>query len=453
MKMTSIQTTHRRQKMTTMAYRFRHPLNPPQTGTIAFLLIVQALHLLMGNRSSAPASLNTPLLPLPHEAMVSSSSSPSAATLEWPEEVAERVRLLVPHEYDPYQRDGPKMCMIRFHKEHKKFTIVAEETEETLDIIDPDDAIGVSIEIEMLDAASILVEPREEYVSPSPEQEGNNRASNEPASDTPVDTQGTAVLTIFAYPKRDACNKSTLGSCGWKNKPNPITEFSIEPEETTATAKPKNLGNRQQHHRRFTVAPTEDFADLSRLVSAMRNIIHGNKNVLEERRLLVIINPVSGRGNAQEVYQKIVMPIFEEASVPFDSLVTSYSRHAEERMRQLPKNGDIRDLSEYSGIVAIGGDGLVHEIMQGIHNRQDAKEIFKNVKLGMIGAGTSNGLSASLAHASEVSETRSGWATTKGIFLIALVFAPFTYSGKILSNRQRLHDCQGEDCLDGSFSV
>ncbi|KAL3925584.1 MAG: hypothetical protein SGILL_000307 [Bacillariaceae sp.] len=349
-------------------------------------------------------------------------TTPTAAMLHWPQEVEDKVKFLVPPDYDPYQnhRGGgdPKLCVVRFDKHHKKFTIVAAETNEILDIIDPDDVIGVNVEIEMIGVASILAQQRQHDDNVSPSTGG--RASNEPASDTPVDTQGNASMSIFAYPKRDTTKESILGSCGWKSKSQPITEFSedLEPEfEAPApTEKPKHLGHRSQHHRRLTLAPTEDFADLSRLVKAMRGIIHAHsENPHQERRLLVIVNPVSGRGKAREVYEKIAMPMFEEASIAFDALVTTHARHAEERMYQVPaNNGDIRDLSEYTGVVAIGGDGVVHEIMQGIHSRTDAKEIFQNVKLGMIGAGTSNGLSASLAHASE-----EKFSLTDNAFMVA----------------------------------
>ena len=70
--------------------------------------------------------------------------------------------------------------------------------------------------------------------------------------------------------------------------------------------------------------------------------------------------------------------------------------------QQTESSGELKDLTEYTGIVSIGGDGVVHEIMQGIHSRPDGRDLLKRLKFGTIGAGSSNGLSASLAHASEV---------------------------------------------------
>ena len=53
-------------------------------------------------------------------------------------------------------------------------------------------------------------------------------------------------------------------------------------------------------------------------------------------------------------------------------------------------------------VVAIGGDGTVYEIFQGLQDRPDCDEILSGLKIGHIAGGTSNGLSATLAHANQV---------------------------------------------------
>jgi sphingosine kinase len=306
----------------------------------------------------------------------------------WPKEEAERAKLFVPQVYDPYQnQESPGKCFFQFDKERTLFTIVSETTGSILDIIDPDDVIGVDLEISMLgeDSFPKASTREEQYV-------------NEPISDIPVNTQGAAVLTVFVYPKRDPSKESILSSCGFLTKSKPVTDF---PSNDSGSKKP--MGPRYPNHRKFMVAPSEDFADLSITVQAIRRIARPSSFTSPNERVLVIVNPMSGLKAAVEIYQKNVLPVFEQASLSHDFLITTHARHAEERMKQQPADGDIMDLSEYSGVIGIGGDGIIYEIMQGIHARSDRDEILKKVKLGMIGAGTSNGLSASLAHASEVS--------------------------------------------------
>ncbi|KAG7361426.1 ATP-NAD kinase-like domain containing protein [Nitzschia inconspicua] len=361
----------------------------------------------MGNESSKASNLNAPLLSLQSDICNNNMdrSSPTSA-LEWPEDVAKRVKLIVPPEYDPYQDpENPSYCYIRFDREKKKFMVASDvdatTTQTILDIVDPEDIINIKVEIELLTGAPTS-RGQEEHIVRNDGEEGElHRATNEPPVDTPSDTYGCAILSIFAYPKRNLSEESILNSCGMKRKPEPFREISegTTPEETV---KPQLLGHRHKHHRYFRVAPSEDMTDLSTLVQAMRRIISPvDCTSLDERRLLIIINPVSGKKTAVDVYEKTVAPMLEEASVSYDFFITSYARHAEERMRQQPTNGELRDISDYSGIVSIGGDGVVHEILQGIHRRPDAKEILKNLKIGMVGAGTSNGLSATLAHASD----------------------------------------------------
>jgi sphingosine kinase len=371
------------------------------------------------------AHLGTPLLAAPIETMrptlsLVATNCENNVITEWPTEEAKRAKLLIPQEYDPYQnQESPGRCFFRYDKDRELFLIVAESTGRTLDIIDPDDVVGVNVEIAMFGGhvgggtSSAAID---ESVVLGDDQGTGGVASptmNEPTSTVPTDTQGSAVLTVYAYPKRDPSKESIFHSCGLHRKPKPVTELpagtaAAAAEEGSSARVPNNKKSwhRQAHHRQFTVAPAEDFADLTTMVQAIRSIIKPASSMStttpREDRLLVIINPVSGRKKALEIYEKTVVPIFDQASVSYDYMVTSHARHAEERMKEQPASSDLKDLSEYTGIVSIGGDGVVHEIMQGIHSRPDSRKLLKTLKLGMIGAGSSNGLSASLAHASEV---------------------------------------------------
>jgi len=53
-------------------------------------------------------------------------------------------------------------------------------------------------------------------------------------------------------------------------------------------------------------------------------------------------------------------------------------------------------VNEFDGIVTISGDGLIHEVVNGIMMRKDRMEFLKNVTIGTIPGGTANGLAKSI---------------------------------------------------------
>merc|ERR1712224_985153 len=109
-------------------------------------------------------------------------------------------------------------------------------------------------------------------------------------------------------------------------------------------------------------------------------------------------NPCSGKKRGVIEYEKVLRPMLEQAGICHDCLITTHPNHARERMQ----SQDFKDISEYTSIVLVGGDGIIHEVMQGIHQRADREKILNKIKFGVIGAGTCNGFSASLAYASKV---------------------------------------------------
>jgi len=93
--------------------------------------------------------------------------------------------------------------------------------------------------------------------------------------------------------------------------------------------------------------------------------------------------------------------MLDECGIEHDLFLTDYAGHAYERMQFIPsKEGDIL---EYDGIVSMGGDGNLHEILQGIKAREDAEDVLKNVPFGVIGCGSCNGFAKTLLFPSKVS--------------------------------------------------
>ena len=59
------------------------------------------------------------------------------------------------------------------------------------------------------------------------------------------------------------------------------------------------------------------------------------------------------------------------------------------------------NVDRYNGIIVVGGDGVIHEALQGIRKRPDAEAVLQKLKLGVVGGGSSNGLAKSILHESK----------------------------------------------------
>lgn len=106
-------------------------------------------------------------------------------------------------------------------------------------------------------------------------------------------------------------------------------------------------------------------------------------------RLFVILNPLGGERRALQVYHQIVQPMLSAAGIALELAKTEYSLHAKLLANEL-------NLSQYQGLVVIGGDGLVHEVVNGLMFRKDWRVISQELPIGLIPAGTSNAVARSL---------------------------------------------------------
>ncbi len=102
------------------------------------------------------------------------------------------------------------------------------------------------------------------------------------------------------------------------------------------------------------------------------------------RRLLVVVNPRGGTRRGLAVLE-LVQPTFAAAGIELDVRVTQRPGYAREMARTL-------DLTNVDGLCAIGGDGTVHEVADGLMQRGEPI----SVPLGIIPAGTGNTLAQHL---------------------------------------------------------
>eukprot|EP01137_Pigoraptor_chileana_P016178 Opistho-2@72793 len=96
------------------------------------------------------------------------------------------------------------------------------------------------------------------------------------------------------------------------------------------------------------------------------------------KRLFVTVNPFGGSNRGLHILKKI-RPIFEEAGVAVDVTETQYAGH----------NFDLAktcDIDKYDAFCVLGGDGSIHEVINGMMNREDGRRI----PIGLVPAGTGN---------------------------------------------------------------
>ena len=78
---------------------------------------------------------------------------------------------------------------------------------------------------------------------------------------------------------------------------------------------------------------------------------------------LTVVNPRGGRRRGHEVLEAVT-PVFDAAGAKLDVRVTTHAGHARELAQST-------DLQSYAGLVVLGGDGTIHEVVNGLLRRAD----------------------------------------------------------------------------------
>jgi YegS/Rv2252/BmrU family lipid kinase len=96
------------------------------------------------------------------------------------------------------------------------------------------------------------------------------------------------------------------------------------------------------------------------------------------KNYFVIVNPMSGFKKGLDILEK-VRPVFIEQGASMEVIETQYAGHAQQILLQLP-------FQNYTAVCIIGGDGTMHEVINGMLKRADKQQI----PLGLIPGGTGN---------------------------------------------------------------
>jgi len=107
------------------------------------------------------------------------------------------------------------------------------------------------------------------------------------------------------------------------------------------------------------------------------------------KRAWVLVNPHAGPGGADKIWEKQVRPIFEAARMPLTVIRTTYSGEAVGLARDL-------NVDDFDIAVPCSGDGLPHEVFNGLGQRSDARRALSKLAVCHVPCGSGNAMSCNL---------------------------------------------------------
>ncbi|KAF4533092.1 hypothetical protein B566_EDAN003812 [Ephemera danica] len=153
---------------------------------------------------------------------------------------------------------------------------------------------------------------------------------------------------------------------------------------------------RQWRHRKVIMSHPNP-QQISLWVSTLRNIISGFMQ--RPRHLLIFVNPVGGKRQGEAILKKKFLPLLELMGVMSDVVVTQGPYHAHELLQS-------KSLDKYDGVVCVGGDGTLAEVLGGLLIRTarnmgvnldaGAAPCSPTLRLAVIPAGSTDAVACSL---------------------------------------------------------
>ncbi|KAI9829702.1 MAG: sphinganine kinase lcb4 [Phylliscum demangeonii] len=104
-----------------------------------------------------------------------------------------------------------------------------------------------------------------------------------------------------------------------------------------------------------------------------------------QKRFKVLVNPAGGKGQALKWYRQDVEPIFAAARCRIDVEQTTHQGHAIELAQTL-------DLDAYDVVACCSGDGLPHEVFNGLGRRKDAIRALRKIAVVQLPCGSGNAM-------------------------------------------------------------
>ncbi|KAL5115212.1 sphinganine kinase lcb4 [Pleosporales sp. CAS-2024a] len=104
------------------------------------------------------------------------------------------------------------------------------------------------------------------------------------------------------------------------------------------------------------------------------------------KRIKVLVNPFGGQGSALKTYHKLIAPILAAARCALDMQLTDHSGHGVEIARNM-------DIEAYDVVACCSGDGIPHEVWNGLGQRPDAARALHKIAVVQLPCGSGNAAS------------------------------------------------------------
>lgn len=112
------------------------------------------------------------------------------------------------------------------------------------------------------------------------------------------------------------------------------------------------------------------------------------KNTKRNKSLLVLINPNGGKGKANKLFLSKAKPLLVASGCSVEITETSYHRHAIDIAREI-------EIEKYDVIACASGDGIPHEVINGLFQRSDRAKAFQKLAITQLPCGSGNAMSIS----------------------------------------------------------
>lgn len=204
--------------------------------------------------------------------------------------------------------------------------------------------------------------------------------------------EGSRLITLHAYPRQSSC----LAPCARRRRAS--TKLALlAPTPAEAWMWAAAFADRRCHMNMHAsaapqhLAPTPgEVATAGRPVSPLRlpaaaSVAFPPLRLRPSPVVAVIINPKSGRGRALRIFATVVRPMLELAGFKLTVMETTGPRHAVKLAASLSL------ATCPDGIICVGGDGIVNEVLNGLYAREDSAAALA-LPIGVVPAGSDNSL-------------------------------------------------------------
>lgn len=107
------------------------------------------------------------------------------------------------------------------------------------------------------------------------------------------------------------------------------------------------------------------------------------------RRAYVLVNPHAGPGGAVKIWESQVKPIFDAARMSLTIHETTFSGEAVSLVENM-------DIDQFDIVVPCSGDGLPHEVFNGLGRRPDARRALHKIAVAHVPCGSGNALACNV---------------------------------------------------------